>query len=452
MKRIVLPPTEGGYYRFGELPAIIAEALHPDEHYPDDYIMWVVVWRDDGSEHGQYIELTPPLDQRATSLEGALQWPQRAIELTDEEKTHPDRCKWVHWRWHEQRRPESERNYLPDGSLIVQSEETQNALMRAVSIASEFDWYKGKLKGAANLPTTEDGYLCVVDGFRNELTFRHGAALDSEWVHIDELNRWGGTLRQPLVFATVTAPQKTYSYPMFERLQPRTEWRGSRMVDTDVLTLAEAARLASKHAGEPVTQEDFLRSAGRGEIALRAIVNRSAKVHRIDGGVFCNGDTVDENTVPAGSIPTLPLTACQHLAATGRASWRTLDGFKQIDGISMRYTRGTLAVDEPDFETVPEDCRITGNDVHALADAFMAPAPAPAEQRQQEAQTTPVKRQRGEVGTRRYEACLKANLPIPDNDYAQLPAGIGELAKAEGVSVAAYSKSLKAEIRRRASR
>jgi hypothetical protein len=178
----------------------------------------------------------------------------------------------------------------------------------------------------------------------------------------------------------------TYSPPLFPRLRARTTWRGGRTTDTDVLTLDEAARMASKHAGEDVPVAEFLRAAGRGEIILRAIVHRSAKVQRYDGGVYCNKGTENENVVPSGSIPTLPLTACQHLAAGGRASWRTFDDFEDINGTLMRFTKAMLTDDEPDFETVPADCRVTGNDMHALADAFCeAPAqpqvatPAPVE-------------------------------------------------------------------------
>lgn len=373
LKKIVLPSSEDGYYRFGELPALIAEALHPDEKRPDDFILSVVIWRDDGSEYGQFIECTPPADSRENNLDRHAEWTQTPIELTEEDKAHPDRCKWLHWLWHEQRRPDAARRYWPDGrALIVWSEETQNRSKRAVSLASEREWYEHRMTRDASLASDTPGHLCVLDGNLNELTFKHGAALERGWVHIDELNRWGATLRPPSVFSTPTAQRPTYSYPMFERLQPRTEWRGGRMVDTDVLTLTEAAKLASKHAGDEVTQEDFLRAAGRGEIALRAVVHRTAKVHRYDGGVYCNGGTVNENIVPAGSIPTLPLTACQHLAATGRASWRTFDGFEQIDGVLMRYTSGILSNDEPDFVTVPEDCRVTGNDVHSLADEFVS--------------------------------------------------------------------------------
>ena len=95
-----------------------------------------------------------------------------------------------------------------------------------------------------------------------------------------------------------------YFPPMFERLTPRTPWAGGRMVDTDVLTLAEAASMATKHAGEPVTIGDFLRAAGRGEITLRAIVHTAAKEQKHDGGIYCNGGQEKENRGPAGAIAT----------------------------------------------------------------------------------------------------------------------------------------------------
>ena len=122
-----------------------------------------------------------------------------------------------------------------------------------------------------------------------------------------------------------------------------------------------------------------------GEITLRAIVHRAAKVRKHDGGVYCNKGEPNENIVPAGCIANLPLTACQHLANAGRASWRTFDSFEEIDGIWMRYTQGMLTDDEPDFETVPDDCRVVGYDVHALADEYTAP-----EATQAEPQTAPV--------------------------------------------------------------
>ncbi|MCK0509161.1 hypothetical protein [Aromatoleum anaerobium] len=171
-----------------------------------------------------------------------------------------------------------------------------------------------------------------------------------------------------------------YFLRMFDRLEPRTPWRGGRIVHSDPpVTLDEAAREASKHSGQEVTVADFLRAAARGEIRLRAIVHASAKVQKHDGGIFCNQGQPDENTVPKGAIPTLPLTACGHLAGTGRASWRTFDGFVVRDDLWYIFTEGRLTDDEPDFETVLDDCRVTVYDVHALADAYVDDEGAPAD-------------------------------------------------------------------------
>ena len=143
-----------------------------------------------------------------------------------------------------------------------------------------------------------------------------------------------------------------YKIQMFAWLEPRTqEFKGGRITNTDVLTLDEAATFASRHARTEIMSADFLRAAARGEITLRAIVHREAKLQKHDGGIYCNQGERTENTVPKGAIPTLPLSACQQLASVGRASWRTFDGFEQIDGEMMRFTVATLIDSEPDFET-----------------------------------------------------------------------------------------------------
>lgn len=160
----------------------------------------------------------------------------------------------------------------------------------------------------------------------------------------------------------------------WERLEPRSEWNGGRITNVDVLTLEEAAQMASKHAWQEITIADFLRAAGRGEITLHAIVHRTAQVRAHDGRVFCNAGQENQNIVPAGCIVILPLTACQHLANIGHASWRTFDGFKDADGAKWRYAKGILLDGEPDFQTVPADCRVTGYNARALADAFEVPA------------------------------------------------------------------------------
>ncbi len=50
---------------------------------------------------------------------------------------------------------------------------------------------------------------------------------------------------------------------------------------------------------------------------------------------------------------------------------------------------------------------------------------------------------------RRYEACINAGLAIEtQNTYAHLPRGVGKLAKAEGISTAAFNKDVKLHIER----
>lgn len=171
--------------------------------------------------------------------------------------------------------------------------------------------------------------------------------------------------------------ETAYRLPLFKRLEPVNPWRGGRIADIDVLALPEAAAMASKHAGQQVTVQDILRAAARGEIPLRAIVHCSAKT------VACKpGDLPmnDGKPVPQGSIPTLPITACQALANTGRAEWRTFEWYAEVPaggGVDARFDRWQLASGEPDFITTPDDCRVTGRDLHALADAFYVTAEVP---------------------------------------------------------------------------
>lgn len=160
-----------------------------------------------------------------------------------------------------------------------------------------------------------------------------------------------------------------YQLPMYARLEPVTTWTGGRISDVDVITLVEAAEMASKHAGAKVTVKDFLRAAGRGEIPLRAWVKRQSLMQP------CRSDD-RQLEMPANCIPTLPLTACQALANIGQAAWRHLDGHEVADataGELGRFMRWKLPDGDEDIITTVDDCRVTGRDVHALGDAFLIP-------------------------------------------------------------------------------
>jgi hypothetical protein len=83
-----------------------------------------------------------------------------------------------------------------------------------------------------------------------------------------------------------------YQLQMFHRLKPQTTWTGGRLIDTDLVTLEEAARFASRHAGVEITPADFLRAGARGEILIRAICSHATKM------LPCN-ETDDPLDLPA---------------------------------------------------------------------------------------------------------------------------------------------------------
>ena len=159
-----------------------------------------------------------------------------------------------------------------------------------------------------------------------------------------------------------------YQIPMFARLQIRTEWRGGRLADIDVVGLDDAAKFASEHAGKEVTVNDILRAGARGEIPLRAVARAAVTMQP------CR-ENEKPFSIPGLSIPTLPLVACQALCNVGLATWRTYDGFETHNGELCRFVRWQIPDGEESLVTVLEDCRLLGYDVHALADAFSDCAP-----------------------------------------------------------------------------
>lgn len=165
-----------------------------------------------------------------------------------------------------------------------------------------------------------------------------------------------------------------YSLVMANRLQPLKPWRTGLISETRAYRLEEAARLASAQAGREVSVDDILSAVYEEWISLKAIVHRQAQLR-----CCIEGDDLPTNphglpigTVPNGAILTLPRDACIGLANVGRAAWRGIDDFtrdiKIFGGELCRYTRWVLVDSEPDFQTVLDDCRVTGYDVHALAD------------------------------------------------------------------------------------
>jgi hypothetical protein len=207
-------------------------------------------------------------------------------------------------------------------------------------------------------------------------------------VHVEEVDEWlsrsmGVPYRLgPLVPALSVFPggkhlptDVHYTIPLHPPLEPRGPWKGGRMADDDVLSLVEAARQASRHAGQEVTEHDFLRAAARGEIRIRAIMHKAATmlpVRAAEGPI----------TLQPGRFQELSPETCELLSITGKAGWRGVEAFEPVeafDGRVCRFTCWRLPVGEPDILTNISDCIVMGADVHALADAFRDSDVAPDE-------------------------------------------------------------------------
>lgn len=163
-----------------------------------------------------------------------------------------------------------------------------------------------------------------------------------------------------------------YTLASWPKLEAKTEWTGSRLAGADYFNLADAAELASRHAGCDVSVKDFLRAGGRGEISVHAICRRPVVMAP-------TRPTDSELNIQAGSFPTLPMSACKALALFGKAEWRHHEAWVHHDdfgGDLCSFIRWRLSDVEPSITTTVEDCLVTGWHLHALADAMKATAPA----------------------------------------------------------------------------
>ena len=167
------------------------------------------------------------------------------------------------------------------------------------------------------------------------------------------------------------------------RLSPKRPFTGGRITEKDVLSLCEAAEMASRHAGTEVTKGDFIRAAARAEITLKVVCPRAAVMRSLLPG----GQNLP---IPSGGLVNLPWSAAQGLAATGTARWRTIDGVRTanelgppmsllFEGQIGFFDEWALAPDEPDLVATREDCRVSGVYVMALADAFLDARLGPSE-------------------------------------------------------------------------
>jgi hypothetical protein len=341
--------------RFSDLPHMVATALHPSDSERMAYASARINLENELSEAVRRGDLivrnAAGLGHHTLPIGDAL---KRSVVLPSELK------RFLEGRGIELR-------LMPHGSGPV-FWTLENA---AIEIAEQEGWHdsaRGNLLDVMK-EAADNGALKVRDPRTDLYTTSSEVRTFWELVTPADVNDWLESQGAPYRWnvQTETSAEITYQLPMFSRLEPKTPWKGSRLAETDVLTLSDAAIMASKHAKTEVTQNDILRAASRGEIPLHAILQRRAVMRP------CRAKD-RELPISKHSILPLPLTACQALANVGRAIWRHFEGFEPVEqfgGAHCRFTRWQLPEGEPDFVTTLDDCRVMGIDLHALADAFI---------------------------------------------------------------------------------
>jgi hypothetical protein len=187
-----------------------------------------------------------------------------------------------------------------------------------------------------------------------------------------ELDAWLRASRAGYGFpnSEVREESTTVRFSPFARLESKRPFTGGRIASTDFLELKEAAEMASVHAGCAVTVNDIIRAASRAEISIWVKYPRNAVMRPQE-------PDADSVSVPAGCLCILPWSGAQALANTGVARWRTIDGVRTHDEVALIpeghigfFDKWALPPEEPDLEARPEDCRINGHYLSALADAL----------------------------------------------------------------------------------
>ena len=218
---------------------------------------------------------------------------------------------------------------------------------------------------------------------------------------------------------------------MFPWLAPYTPWNGGMLAHCDYVTLDEAARFASGHAGVEITTTDFLRAAGRGQIQMLAICDRVVTWEP------CHVTSVP-TTTDRKMLFRLPIEACKALSQTGSANWRTIESYehvKTLGDVLCRFTCWQLPETEPDLKTTSDECRLTGYEVHSLSDAFIKePQPTP-----EQTTATPAPVGAGNEPVKHVNAMKKAAL-IAALEY-EWPSIVSDISEAtrNGLKAAAHT-------------
>lgn len=204
------------------------------------------------------------------------------------------------------------------------------------------------------------------------------------------------------------------------------------------LTLEEAAQAMTDRTGKQWTPRQILGCAERHEITIFARISHAVKFVRVRP---IEGRT-NEIAADKGSLPILDTEAIRALLLAGEAhstGWEepaTVDFFGEPVEAWQKVFELAPGEDAPLVR--PDGCRVTAAGILQLVDTHTTPAQA-------EPQAAPMVAANAEQRqARRWQMCIDAGLPMPQDTYAQLPRGIKEIAKAENITRQALAQDLNA--------
>lgn len=204
------------------------------------------------------------------------------------------------------------------------------------------------------------------------------------------------------------------------------------------LTLEEAAQAMTDRTGKQWTPRQILGCAERHEITIFARISHAVKFVRVRP---VEGRT-NEIAADKGSLPILDTEAIRALLLAGEAhstGWEepaTVDFFGEPVEAWQKVFELAPGEDAPLVR--PDGCRVTAAGILQLVDTHTTPAQA-------EPQAAPMVAANAEQRqARRWQMCIDAGLPMPQDTYAQLPRGIKEIAKAENITRQALAQDLNA--------
>lgn len=180
---IVLPYSEDGFYRFGDLAWLISQSLCPDDEGARNWIKCVYSWRESGADDGIFERRLAPDGCLTDKVEDTSGWSTEPLLPSNAPESLLVRLS--RWRLLALSLGKGGIRF-PDGGLVIHTDYSPGECLLEANRMAHMASYREALEAAAYA-----GGLVVCDSSGLPLRFLKGQALQDGAVHIDSLNEWG---------------------------------------------------------------------------------------------------------------------------------------------------------------------------------------------------------------------------------------------------------------------